>query len=129
MWWKKGVGVTAQAQIAVLGCTFKPNINDMRNSKEFDLIAHLRDYSFNVLVVDLFAREDHVLLLYNEQLVSIHNFKNKLDILILAVGHEEYLTLSEEELPGFFKNKMFIYDISNSPIPSSSGTQNEISSL
>ena len=111
-WWlEKGNKAPEQVQIGVLGCTFKPNIDDIRNSKVFDLIAHLRRYDFTVRLSDPLARDHDVKSLYNEELVQINELKKELDILILAVGHDEYLTLSEQDYVDFFKNKVFIYDM------------------
>lgn len=60
---------------------------------------------------DPFSREQDVKSLYNEELVKINQLRNELDILILAVGHDEYLTLSEQDYVDLFKDKVFIYDM------------------
>ncbi len=56
--------VIGGSEVLVLGLTFKENCPDLRNSKVFDLIAHLQSYGLRPVLVDPWAdpaevRRDH----------------------------------------------------------------------
>ena len=78
------------ARIGFLGITFKENVPDIRNSKAIDLVRELQSYALNVMVHDPVvtsaeaAREGIVM----AGLDDLHD----LDLLILTVPHEAYLT-------------------------------------
>src|SRR5210317_1836200 len=72
--------------VGVMGITFKENCPDIRNSKVIDVVNELKNWGTNVVVADPWAdklklQEDH-----NIQLGVIDE-KNKVDSLIVAVGH------------------------------------------
>ena len=78
------------ARIGFFGITFKENVPDIRNSKAIDLIRELRSYALEVIVHDPVvtksdaARQGIVM----GDLADMHD----LDMLILTVPHEGYLT-------------------------------------
>ena len=78
------------ARIGFLGITFKENVPDIRNSKAIDRVRELQSYALNVMVHDPVvtsaeaAREGIVMAGLDEL--------NDLDLLILTVPHEAYLT-------------------------------------
>ena len=83
-----------------MGITFKENCPDIRNSKVIDVVNELKNWGTNVVVVDPWAdklklQEDH-----NIQLGVIDE-KNKVDSLIVAVGHSQFRTISAIELKSF----------------------------
>jgi UDP-N-acetyl-D-galactosamine dehydrogenase len=79
------------ARVAVLGVTFKENCPDIRNSKVFDLIDELRDYHVNVDVHDSWASPAEVLKYQNIELITNKALeKTRYDVVVIAVGHDEY---------------------------------------
>ncbi|MDC0534936.1 nucleotide sugar dehydrogenase [Francisellaceae bacterium] len=81
----------ARSRIAILGVTFKENCPDTRNSKVFDLIRELEEYTATVDVYDHYADKSEVQAHYNIQLKDGGNLKNmKYDVLVVAVAHQEY---------------------------------------
>jgi len=44
--------VVARCRVLILGCSFKENVGDARNSKVFDIIKELKAYHINVDIVD-----------------------------------------------------------------------------
>lgn len=85
------------ANVAVLGMTFKEDCPDVRNSKVIDIINELKEYGVNVLVTDPIAEEKEVKEEYGVELTKYENIKD-MDAVIVAVGHKEYLELSLEDI-------------------------------
>jgi UDP-N-acetyl-D-glucosamine/UDP-N-acetyl-D-galactosamine dehydrogenase len=81
------------SRVLILGCTFKENVMDIRNSKIFDLVRELRSFSVNVDIVDARADKGEVLHEYNVELADAPT--GKYDALVLAVTHDEYLNHPE----------------------------------
>lgn len=87
-----GIDVT-QSTIGVLGVTFKENCPDIRNSKIIDVVSELRHWGVNVVVVDPWADPGDVKRSYGITLGKVDN-DHPVDSLIVAVGHDEFRTLS-----------------------------------
>ena len=49
--------VFKESKVLVMGLTFKQNVPDIRNSRAFDVIRHLRDFSINVVACDPLLEE------------------------------------------------------------------------
>jgi len=96
-----GMDVT-KSSVGVLGITFKENCPDVRNSKIIDVVAELKNWGINVVVVDPWADPLQVKKTFGITLGTI-NSESKVDSLIVAVGHDEYRKLSPEELRAFCK--------------------------
>ena len=93
---KNGIDV-ARSTVGVMGITFKENCPDIRNSKVADLIREIESWGAKVVAVDCWANPAEVAEEYGIQLGSI-NQSNKVDCLIVAVGHSEYRHLSPQDL-------------------------------
>ncbi len=93
---KNGIDV-ARSTVGVMGITFKENCPDIRNSKVADLVKELQNWGANVLVVDPWASANEVKHEYGIQLGEIDE-SNKVDSLVVAVGHNEFRALSPERL-------------------------------
>ena len=102
------------AKVGVLGITFKENCPDARNSKVNDVIKELKEYGINPIVVDPVADAPDTKRFYGIDLAPIDALTD-LDCLIIAVAHEEFAKLSEEEIAKFFKananGKKIIVDV------------------
>ncbi|MGC6537346.1 MAG: nucleotide sugar dehydrogenase [Candidatus Puniceispirillaceae bacterium] len=86
-----------RAKIGVLGITFKDNCPDIRNSKVVDLITELESWNVSVQVADPWANAEEVKLEYDIDLVSLDELSG-LDAIIVAVGHDEFCSLGNDEL-------------------------------
>ena len=93
-------GFYAGARVAVLGCTFKENVNDLRNSKVFDMVKSLRARGCEVDVDDRVASrydmrtDEFEFRGVDERCVDLIGKarENKLyDAVILAVPHDPYM--------------------------------------
>ena len=90
--------------VGVMGITFKENCPDIRNSKVIDVVNELKNWGINVIVVDPWADKLKLQEEYNIQLGVIDE-KNKVDSLIVAVGHNQFRSISAKELKGFCNGK------------------------
>lgn len=102
------------AKVGILGFTFKENTPDTRNTRVIDIINELREFSIAPLVYDPVADKEETLKEYGLQLNDKEQFVN-LDVLVIAVGHDEFKEMSMENIDGLFKNienhKKVIVDI------------------
>lgn len=85
---EKGLKIRG-ATINILGLTFKENTPDLRNTKVIELIEELEGFGFNIVVHDALADKEETKKLYNINLVE-KKWLAKTDIIIFAVGHNEY---------------------------------------
>ena len=96
-----------EANILVLGITFKENCPDVRNSKAVDVINQLKSYGTNVTVFDPLANAKEVEAEYN-LVTTKHIPKGKFDAIVLVVAHNEFLQLNLKPL--LHKNAV-VYDV------------------
>lgn len=95
---KSGIDV-ARSTVGVMGITFKENCPDIRNSKVADLVKELQNWGANVVVTDPWASAEEVFHEYGIRL-GIIDESTKVDSLVVAVGHNEYRSMT----PGQLKN-------------------------
>jgi UDP-N-acetyl-D-galactosamine dehydrogenase len=104
---KKDIKVK-NANVLILGFTFKENCPDVRNTKVVDTIKELQTYNVNLTIVDPWADPAEVKHEYN-----LHTQKNvpinvKFDAIILAVAHKQFKGLNIHDLT---KDVNVIYDL------------------
>jgi len=99
----KGCEITA-IRILVLGFTFKENVNDIRNTKVFDIIFHLKKSGAKVIVCDPLADPFEVLEAYNIGLAALDEVHD-VDAIVIAVAHDHYKQLSADWFKRKFNNK------------------------
>jgi len=79
----------SRAKVGVLGLTFKENVPDLRNSKTFDVLDALSEFGVRPMVHDPMA--DHTKIPEGAfDWVDIGEMP-KLDLLVLAVPHHDYM--------------------------------------
>ena len=83
------------ANALILGVTFKENCPDIRNSKVKDIYNELQQFNLNVDVYDQHADKEEVYLEYGIRLID--NL-GKYSAIIIAVAHDEFLSLNYELL-------------------------------
>lgn len=97
-----------QAKVAILGITFKENVADMRNSKAIEIARLLVENKIQVTVSDPVARD-----IAEYRNTDIKNIRD-VDIIVIAVGHDEYKNLSMQDIKSMLKdNRNIIYDLKN----------------
>ncbi|MBP1629390.1 MAG: UDP-N-acetyl-D-galactosamine dehydrogenase [Bacteroidetes bacterium] len=105
---KKGV-VVKDANILILGITFKENCPDIRNTKIVDIHSTLSEYTSNITIFDPWANKEEVKHEYNVEITNILP-KERFDAIILAVAHNEFLELN---LTTLRKDNSVLYDVKN----------------
>lgn len=84
------------AKALILGITFKEDCPDIRNSRVIDIYGELKQFGLEVDVFDPHADKEEVKHEYHINLVSgIHQ---QYDAIILAVSHQEFLSLDFAKL-------------------------------
>lgn len=92
-----------KATVVILGITFKENCPDTRNSKVVDIIKRLKEYEINPIVSDSWADVEVAKHEYGVDLVPLEELP-KADCLIVAVGHNEFRSMSTMQLKTMFKD-------------------------
>ena len=91
-----------KATVVIMGLTFKENCPDTRNSKVVDIINRLKEYDIHPVVTDPWADVDVARHEYKVELTPFENIP-KADCVIVAVGHNEFRSLSMMQIKDLFK--------------------------
>ncbi|EOU1122731.1 nucleotide sugar dehydrogenase [Clostridium perfringens] len=98
------------AKVAVLGITFKQDCSDTRNTKVIDIVNELKEYDMNVIIADPVANVDEVREEYEVELIDINNIFN-VDVIILAVAHNEYRKMSVNDFSKLYKQQLVLDEV------------------
>lgn len=104
---KKDIQVK-NANVLVLGVTFKENCPDVRNTKVVDILNTLKDYQTNISIYDPWAEPDKVMHEYGWKSINDLGSCKEFDVIILAVAHNEFNDL---DLSSLCKTNRVIYDV------------------
>ena len=94
-----------KATVVILGLTFKENCPDTRNSKVVDIIKRLKEYDIHPIVADAWADPEVAKHEYGIDLVPFENIP-KADCIIVAVGHNEFRSMSMMQFKEMFKPEL-----------------------
>ena len=94
-----------KAKVLILGLTFKENCPDTRNSKVVDIINRLKEFNIEPVVTDSWADAGVAKHEYGVELTPWNEIP-KADCVIVAVGHNEYRSMSMMQIKGLFKNEL-----------------------
>lgn len=106
---KRGIQVK-DANVLVMGLTFKENCPDLRNTKVVDVISELKDFNMNVDIVDPWCSSKSAQHEYGLSLIK-NAETNKYDAIILAVAHNEFKVMGSENIRALGKTHSVIYDL------------------
>ncbi|WP_435315420.1 nucleotide sugar dehydrogenase [Cellulophaga fucicola] len=95
------------ANVLVLGITFKENCPDVRNTRAVDVIQQLESYSTQVTIYDPWANPAEVVHEYNLETTTTLP-QGTYDAIILTVAHKEFLEL---DLKSLLKPNGILYDV------------------
>ena len=95
------------ARMLILGVTFKENCPDIRNTKVVDIYHTLQEYTNRITIFDPWANAERV---EREYGITITRKlpQERFDAVILAVAHDEFLSLDIRQLAG---EKGVVYDV------------------
>jgi UDP-N-acetyl-D-galactosamine dehydrogenase len=89
--------------VGILGVTFKENCNDLRGSKVLDIIKVLQKAKVKLQVYDPIVSIKNFNKYYPG--LKIKKIHKKLDALIIAVSHKEFLRLRYSKIKNMLKNE------------------------
>ncbi len=95
------------ANILILGITFKENCPDIRNSKVIEIYEVLNRYSMKIDVYDPIANPEHVSNEFDIALVEDLNQK-VYDCIVLATAHDEFIDIDYKTISN---DNTLIYDV------------------
>ena len=108
---KKGV-LIKNANILLLGITFKENCPDIRNTKIVDIYHTFEEYTNNIIIFDPWADAEHVKHEYGIEISdkTIDELEGQFDTVILCVAHNEF---KKRNLRKFLKDQQVgvVYDV------------------
>ena len=98
------------ANILIMGLTFKENCPDLRNTRVIDIIEQLESYHANVAVYDPWVDSDEAKATYNIDLVKEPTPQNY-DAILLCVGHNQFREMGADAIRGLGKDSHILYDV------------------
>jgi UDP-N-acetyl-D-galactosamine dehydrogenase len=104
---KKEISIS-NANVLILGITFKENCPDVRNTKVVDVYKELEEYGLHVDMYDPWADRNEVEQKYKINMLENIDYNKKYDTIVLAVSHDEFLTL---DLNSLRKETSVVFDI------------------
>jgi len=99
------------ANILVMGVTFKENCPDMRNSKVIDIIKELKEFECNVDVYDYWVDKSDVTTKKLNFIPELPLNSNKYDAIVVAVGHDKFKNITMKEYESMSNSTPIIIDV------------------
>ena len=97
--------------VLVLGVTFKENCPDMRNTKVVDIITELQEFACDVEVYDYWVDESDRVAKDVNFIDELPYESNRYDAIIVAVGHDNFKEITEEQYQGLSNGLPMIIDV------------------
>lgn len=98
------------ANILIMGLSFKENCSDIRNTRIIDLIDEFKDLKCNIDVYDPWVDKSEAFAEYNVMPIDQPQV-GKYDAIILVVAHDIFKKLTLKEIRMFAKDIHVIYDV------------------
>ena len=99
------------ANVLILGVTFKENCPDMRNTKVVDIIKDLKEFGCNIEVYDYWVdksdKESKDLPFIDELPLN----SKKYDAIVVAVAHDKFKEITKEQYEGMSRGEPVIMDV------------------
>lgn len=101
-----------QPEVLIMGCTFKENCPDMRNSKVFDVIMELKELNFKIDVMDPIADFDSF-----QKILPISTYSEmpnkRYNVILIMVPHDQFLQIESQDFEKARKEKSIFFDLKN----------------
>jgi len=98
------------ANILVMGLTFKENCPDLRNTRVIDIVEEFKNYNANVDVYDPWVDAEEAKHEYGITPVAQPQ-NGKYDAIILAVAHQQFVNMGLEKIRELGKPSVVVYDV------------------
>ena len=99
------------ANVLVLGATFKENCPDMRNSKVMDIIKELNEYECNVEVYDYWIDRSDKETKHLNFIDELPLNSKRYDSIVVAVGHDKFKEITTEDYKNMSNGEPIIIDV------------------
>ncbi|BCO30212.1 nucleotide sugar dehydrogenase [Thiohalobacter sp. COW1] len=106
---KKRIHVS-DANILIMGLTFKENCPDLRNTRVVDVVAEFRDYHPRVDVYDPWVDPDEAREEYGIEVIPEPE-PGSYDAIILAVAHRQFVEMGAERIRALGKPGAVLFDV------------------
>jgi UDP-N-acetyl-D-galactosamine dehydrogenase len=106
---RKGIPV-CQANILILGLTFKENCPDIRNTRVTDIVQELGGYNASVEIYDPWANPEEVRHEYGLDLLS-EPVPGRYDAVIVAVAHRQFTALGAQGIRALTRPGGVVFDV------------------
>ena len=100
----------AEANVLILGLTFKENCPDLRNTRVVDMVDELNQYGANIDVYDPWVNKAEAQHEYNITPIDAPK-DGHYDAIILAVSHDEFKKMGAAAIHKLGKEHHILYDI------------------
>ncbi len=99
-----------EANVLIMGLTFKENCPDLRNTRVVDMIKEFADYGANVDVYDPWVDKEEA---YEEYAINpiAPPESGKYDAIVLAVSHQQFVEMGAEAIHKLGKENHVLFDI------------------
>lgn len=94
----------ARSRIIIFGVTFKENCRDLRNTGVLDIVETLREFGAEPVLTDPVADEEEVKNLFGCPLSRAMD-PGYADCVVMAVAHDQYREMAEEEILAAFGDR------------------------
>ena len=102
---------TLDANILILGFTFKENCPDIRNTKVFDLIKLLKEYNLNLEIVDPWVNPKEAKKVYGLDIKRNIPKQIKYDAAVCTVAHENFIKMTKFDWENLVAKKGIFFDL------------------
>ena len=106
---KAGIHVVG-SRVLVLGLAFKENCPDIRNTKVIDVCRELEDFNVAVDVYDPWVNAEEACREYGIT-ISRELEAGRYDAAVLAVAHDEFLSMGAEGIRAYLKPDNVLFDV------------------
>tara|TARA_B100000035_G_scaffold79888_1_gene66915 strand:+ start:21232 stop:22503 length:1272 start_codon:yes stop_codon:yes gene_type:complete len=98
------------ANILIMGFSFKENCPDIRNTRIIDIHHNFEKLGCNVEIFDPYVNKDEVKKDFNLCLINKPE-QSKYDVILMAVAHDKFKRLSLKNITSFAKETHVLYDV------------------
>jgi len=98
------------ANVLLLGFSFKENCPDLRNTRVIDMVNELKGYHANIDIYDPWVDPAEARQEYGIELITKLE-PGKYDAVIIAVAHNEFKEMGIEKIRDLCKPKHIVYDV------------------
>jgi UDP-N-acetyl-D-galactosamine dehydrogenase len=98
------------ANVLVMGLTFKENCPDLRNTRVVDIVREFKHYNANIDVYDPWVSAEEAKHEYD--IIPVAQLENgKYDAIILAVAHQQFVDMGLDNIRSLGKSTSVLYDV------------------